>query len=181
MKQFNQLLQTLGQSPHIDQGDLCVIIDSGVSKLSSYLNADSAGLWLLNNTATAFVCEVALFNGQEQKTAHENIITNENCPAIFDALDKLPKAMVEAFSVNDYFNNQKNYLKTLLNLTSIVLSPIIVSGQLQGFLYIGDSVNAIDWPQEVDFWCASLSNLIGRAQGRLQNHRYSNPPGHERG
>jgi len=146
----------------LDAGDMTQLVESGFYALPSLLSVDRAALWLLNENNETYRCEADFFDNKSSEITPK-LLKKTNEPEFFQFLMSTPEVSLNNSNIHTPLDINMSKMASIFQVSSILLIPIHIKGVNKGFIYLGDTKNAVHWSAETLFVCRILVQLFSRA------------------
>lgn len=157
---MHSILPGLYQVPKIDEGSIQPLIEKGLYRLAEKVNADTSYLWLLDSKGDKFYCEA-------QQPNDKNLLSQTLSAHLIP--DACLKCVSEGVNINEciskYLNidDDKHPLCIELGVKCFVSSPIIIHGEIVGFIGLGKRRTAFENIEHIISTLNGLAQFFGRA------------------
>ncbi|WP_159818512.1 GGDEF domain-containing phosphodiesterase [Colwellia sp. 20A7] len=146
----------------LNVGDMAPLVEDGFYALASLLSVDNAALWLLSEDNKSYKCEANFFNNKASAIVPK-LVNKIDDSEFFQFLISTSEVTIDNGNIHASLDINISKMAVIFNVSSILLIPIHIKGINKGFIYLGDSKNAIQWSPETFFVCRILVQLFSRA------------------
>ncbi len=163
---YVELLMSLTDNALLNEalnvGDMAPLVEDGFYALASLLSVDNAALWLLSEDNKSYKCEANFFNNKASAIVPK-LVNKIDDSEFFQFLISTSEVTIDNGNIHASLDINISKMAVIFNVSSILLIPIHIKGINKGFIYLGDSKNAIQWSPETFFVCRILVQLFSRA------------------